>query len=82
MLNTLLNFFRNHSRRAYAHRFPREQARRAMLCARVQEGARNAVQWLAQKRGMSVSEYVARLVNDHLTEVMRGHGQFQTGTVG
>lgn len=80
MLNTLLNFFRNSSRRAYARRFPRADARRAMLCARVHEGARNAVQGLAQKRGMSVSEYVARLVNDHLTEVRRG--QFQTGMVG
>ena len=46
-----------------------------MLCARVHDGAKRAVTFLAKERGMTTSEYIARLVNDHLTQVTRSRGQ-------
>jgi len=55
--------------RFYAKRLPPELVRRAMLSVRVHENAHRSVSNLAHQRGMSVSEYVCRLVNDHLREV-------------
>ena len=52
--------------RPYATRLPPDLVRRAMLSVRVHESARRAVDALARQRGMSVSEYVCRLLNDHL----------------
>ena len=70
-MNSILNFFRNEKRRLYAQRLPDDQARRAMLCARVNDRAKQTVGTLARERGMSISEYVARMLNDHLTQVSR-----------
>lgn len=53
-------------KRFYAKRLPPELVRRAMLSVRVHESARSAVLNLARQRDMSSSEYVARLLNDHL----------------
>ena len=57
--------------RPYAKRLPPVLVRRAMLSVRVHENARRSVSKLAQQRGMSVSEYVCRLLNDHLREAAR-----------
>ena len=46
-----------------------------MLSVRVLEQARRNVRALALERGMSVSEYVARLLNDHLAYVARVRGR-------
>lgn len=59
-------------KRPYAHRLPPEDCRRAQLSVRVHENARSAVFSLASRRGMSASEYVARLLNDHLQVVAQG----------
>jgi hypothetical protein len=45
-----------------------------MLCARVHEDARRAVSALASEHCMSLSEYLARLLNDHLGQVIRARG--------
>ena len=58
-------FFKR-SPRAYASRLPCGKARKAQLSARIHEDARAALDALAADRGMSTSEYVARLLNDHL----------------
>jgi hypothetical protein len=63
-----LNLFRRPTR-PYARRLPPELVRRAMLSVRIHENARRSVSSLAHQRGMSVSEYVCRLLNDHLREV-------------
>jgi predicted HicB family RNase H-like nuclease len=59
------------STRPYAKRLPPELVRRAMLSVRVHENARRSVKILAQERRMSVSEYVCRLLNDHLAASRR-----------
>ena len=59
--------------RPYATRLPPGLVRRAMLSVRVHENARRSVCALARERGMSVSEYVCRLLNDHLREASRRH---------
>jgi len=64
------DFFRGGKRR-YAQRLPPGLVRRAMLSVRVHEAARRSVGDLAEQRGMSVSEYVCRLLNDHLREVVQ-----------
>lgn len=58
-------FFKR-TRRAYAARLPYGRARNAQLSARIHQEARSALDALAAERGMSTSEYVARLLNDHL----------------
>jgi hypothetical protein len=58
--------FLKRSRRRYASRLPLGRARTAQLSARIHEDARLALNALALERGMSTSEYVARLLNDHL----------------
>ncbi len=63
-----MNLFRR-STRFYANRLPSKLARRAMLSVRVHETARESVRSLAEQRGMTASEYVCRLLNDHLREV-------------
>ncbi len=64
-----LNLFRR-SPRPYASRLPPRLARRAMLSVRVHEQARRSFVNLADKQGMSVSEYVGRVLNDHLRAVV------------
>ena len=54
--------------RPYSTRQSSEHVRRAMLSARIHEQARQSVATLAAQRRMSVSEYVARLLNDHLRQ--------------
>lgn len=61
--------------RCTRRRYSAQPARHAMLCARVHDGAKRAVTFLAKERGMTTSEYIARLVNDHLTQVTRSRGQ-------
>lgn len=66
-------------RRFYAKRLPPELVRRAMLSVRVHENARRAVFDLARERDMSTSEYVARLLNDHLRFEANRRGNSHTG---
>ena len=73
-MNALLKIFRRETR-PYTRRTPPNLTRRAMLCARVHVDARQAVRTLAAERGMSTSEYVARLLNDHLSYVARTRGK-------
>lgn len=54
-------------KRRYARRLPKAFARLDMICARVSNASRQSLLLLAERRGMSLSEYLARLVNDHLT---------------
>lgn len=56
-------------KRMYAKRLPPEFVRRAMLSIRVNERARFAIFSLAHARGMSASEYVARLLSEHLRNI-------------
>jgi hypothetical protein len=63
-----MNIFRRSSR-PYAQRGYDDLGRKAMVSARVHHNAHKAVLSLAQERGMSVSEYVARVLNDHLRYV-------------
>jgi hypothetical protein len=58
-----LRFRRN---RRYAQRFPDGHSRLEMVCSRVRRDARESIGMLAERRGMSVSEYIARLINDHI----------------
>ena len=53
--------------RPYARRRPTQFARRVMLCLRVSKEMKAAVAKLAAARNMSLSEYAARLLNEHLT---------------
>lgn len=62
------------SRRPYALRLPSHLCRRAMLSIRVHDQVQGSVRALASERGMSVSEYMARLLNDHLAYVSRTRG--------
>ena len=55
------------NRRPYARRLPAQFARRVMVCARVSREMKTAIAKLAAARKMSISEYMARLLNDHLT---------------
>ena len=57
--------------RRYAKRLPSEFARRVILSVRVNVHVRRAVISLASQRNMSASEYLARLLSDHLSEVTR-----------
>lgn len=63
------------SRRPYAKRQPRDLCRCASLSIRVHAQARGIVRALALERGMSVSEYVARLLNDHFAHISRTRGR-------
>ena len=55
------------NRRPYARRLPAQFARRVMICARVSREMKAAIANLASARKMSISEYMSRLLNDHLT---------------
>lgn len=66
--------FRRPPKRLYAKRLPPELVRRAMLSVRVNEHTRRDIVALAHARGMSASEYVARLLNDHLDTVRAVRG--------
>lgn len=63
-----MNIFRRRSR-PYSNRLPPRLARRAMLSVRVHEAARRSFADLAEQRGISVSEYVCRLLDAHLREI-------------
>jgi hypothetical protein len=63
-----MNIFRRNPR-PYSNRLPPKLARRAMLSVRIHEATRRSFGELADQRGMSVSEYVCQLLNDHLREV-------------
>lgn len=67
------------SKRPYATRLPEPYSRRMMLCLRVSERSRVAVQRLASERAMSPSEYLAHLVNEHLNGVARVRGLHALG---
>lgn len=60
-----LNPFRRCTRQ-YSNRLPPQLARRALVSIRVHEDVRLSIRKLAEERGMSVSEYVCRVLNDHL----------------
>ena len=62
------------TKRPYAARLPEPYSRRTMLCLRVSAMSRVAVQRLASERSMSASEYLSRLVNEHLNGVYRVRG--------
>ncbi|WP_371325280.1 hypothetical protein VX159_07115 [Dechloromonas sp. ZY10] len=59
------------SHRPYARRLPAQFARRVMLCARVSREMKAAIAQLAAARKMSISEYIARLCNDHLSSAQQ-----------
>lgn len=61
------NIFRRQTR-PYANRLPAKLARTAMLSVRVHDDVLNAYRNLALDQSMSVSEYVYRLLNDHLQQ--------------
>lgn len=61
-----MNLFRRRDPRPYSNRLPPKLARRAMLSVRIHEAARRSFNDLAEQRGMSVSEYVWRVLNEHL----------------
>jgi hypothetical protein len=63
-----LNIFRRNPR-PYSSRLPPKLARRAMLSVRIHEAARRSFGELAEQHGVSVSEYVCHLLNDHLRDV-------------
>jgi predicted HicB family RNase H-like nuclease len=42
-----------------------------MLSVRIHEAARRSFGELAEQRGVSVSEYVCHLLNDHLRDVVK-----------
>ena len=73
-----LNFFRNRTR-PYANRLPTKLARRAMLSVRVHEAARRSFRELALHEGMSVSEYVNRVLSEHLLSATRRRSQERAG---
>jgi RNA-binding protein YlmH len=58
-------------KRRYARRLPKAFARLDMICARVSKASRQSLQQLAERREISISEYLARLVNDHLTAALQ-----------
>lgn len=60
-------------RRYYARRFPLGLPRCASLSVRLHEATRECLISLAEDRRMSLSEYVARLIQDHVSN----HGPIQ-----
>lgn len=60
-----LPHYRVHPRR-YARRLPPVHARRVTLTIRITGPMKDAVAYLAAGRQMSPSEYLARLLSDHL----------------
>ena len=61
-------------KRPYACRQKAELCRLAMLSIRVHEQVRRMINALAAERGMSISEYTCRIINDHLSQVARTRG--------
>jgi len=61
--------------RHYARRLSAAFSRNAMLSIRVHDRVRRTIFALALERGMSASEYCARLFSDHLTQITRTRGQ-------
>ena len=74
----LLDALRRPSR-PYSKRRSMGLERRAMLSARVHEIARRDVSPLASRRGMSVSEYVARVLYDHLRQAVNVNRPAKSG---
>ena len=58
--------YTEHPRR-YARRLPSGYARRSALTVRLTPEMKDALAYLAACRKLSISEYAARLINDHLT---------------
>lgn len=60
------------TQRFYAARLPEPYTRHQQVGFRVCGSAKRLLIALASARGMSVSEYLARLVSDHLAAASRG----------
>ena len=58
-------------RKFYAKRLAEPHTRCCQLGFRANKSAKALLQQLANARRMSVSEYLARLLNDHLDQVAR-----------
>lgn len=60
------------TRRYYARRLACPHIRRCQIGFRVSEGVRQLLEQMACARHMSVSEYMARLLNDHVISQLKG----------
>ncbi len=58
--------YRDHPRR-YARRLPPGYARVTTLTVRLTPAMKDAVAYMAACKQISMSEYAARIINDHLT---------------
>jgi hypothetical protein len=61
--------YRTHPRR-YGQRFAAGQARRCTLSVRVPEGMKDVLAYLAAYGRVSLCEYAARVLNEHLLKVL------------
>jgi hypothetical protein len=61
----------NNTHRFYAIRLPHPFVRRKQIGCRVSQATKDFLIQLARSRRMSVSEYLARLINDHLAAASR-----------
>jgi predicted HicB family RNase H-like nuclease len=55
------------TKRPYAQRLPPHLSRRALLCVRVREEVKMEIVKVAAALGLSLSEYIARLVDENLS---------------
>lgn len=58
--------YTDHPRR-YARRLPSDYARSSALTVRLTPAMKDALAYLAACRKLSMCEYTARIINDHLT---------------
>jgi predicted HicB family RNase H-like nuclease len=70
---TQLPRYTDHPRR-YARRLPHGYARSSILTVRLTPAMKDAVALLAAGRDLSLCEYTARVLNDHLTAAWRPKG--------
>jgi predicted HicB family RNase H-like nuclease len=66
----LIPRYTEHPRR-YARRLPPDYARRSALTVRLTPEMKDALAFLAAYRKLSMCEYTARIINDHLTSVWK-----------
>ena len=66
MMNEYIPSYTAHPRR-YARRLPPAYARSTTLTMRLTPAMKDALAYLAACRRLSMSEYTARVINDHLT---------------
>lgn len=59
---------KQHKRR-YAHRSPRALPRLETICARISRKTRQSLDFLAEHMSISLSEYVARILNSHVSSL-------------